>query len=101
VTAAVINGGHAVDNGLSPLKDAIYLETVQSGSNNPYINIIVARTEDKDNPVYQEIVKAFQTDEVAKVIESAYQGAYCTVSTQFFRYIFCVLVDLLSNFRQS
>lgn len=76
VTAAIINGGHAVDAGLSPEKDAIYLETQQPGSQNPYINIIVARTEDKDNPLYTEIVKLFQSDEVAKVIADTYHGAY-------------------------
>lgn len=76
VAAAVINGGHAVDNGLSPTKDAIYLETVQEGSDNPYINIIVARTADKDNPLYQKVVSYFRSDEVAKVLEDTYHGAY-------------------------
>lgn len=76
VAAAIINGGHAVDNGLVPEKDAIYLETVTEGSDNPYINIIVARTADKDNEVYQRIVEAYQTDEVAEVIKEAFQGAY-------------------------
>ena len=76
VAAAIINGGHAVDNGLFPQKDAIYLETVTEGDDNPYINIIVARTEDKDNAVYQKVVEAYRTEAVAKVIEDAYKGAY-------------------------
>ena len=76
VAAAIINGGHAVDNGLFPESDAIYLETVAEGSDNPYINIIVARTVDKDNEVYQKIVKAYHTEEVAKVIQEAFKGAY-------------------------
>ncbi len=76
VAAAIINGGHAVDNGLFPEVDAIYLETVTEGSDNPYINIIVARTEDKDNAVYQKVVEAYRTEAVAKVIEEAYKGAY-------------------------
>ncbi len=76
VAAAIINGGHAVDNGLVPETDAIYLETVAEGSDNPYINIIVARTEDKDNEVYQRIVEAYQSDEVADVIKEAFKGAY-------------------------
>ena len=76
VAAAIINGGHAVDNGLVPETDAIYLETVAEGSDNPYINIIVARTEDKENEVYQRIVEAYQTDEVADVIKEAFKGAY-------------------------
>lgn len=76
VAAAIINGGHAVDNGLYPQEDAIYLETVQEGSDNPYINIIVARTADKDNALYQKVVEAYRTPEVAEVIKEAYKGAY-------------------------
>ncbi|MGE5629947.1 MAG: MetQ/NlpA family ABC transporter substrate-binding protein [Caulobacteraceae bacterium] len=76
VAAAIINGGHAVDAGLSPQTDAIYLETVAEGSDNPYINIIVARTEDKDKEVYKKVVDAFRTDEVAEVIKTTYKGAY-------------------------
>lgn len=76
VAAAVINGGHAVDNGLNPTEDAIYLESVQEGGDNPYINIIVARTADKDNALYLKVVEDFQSDEVAQVIENTYKGTY-------------------------
>lgn len=76
VAAAIINGGHAIDAGLSPLTDAIYLEKVVQGSDNPYINIIVARTEDKDKELYKKVVDAFRTDEVAEVIKTVYKGAY-------------------------
>ena len=76
VAAAVINGGHAVDNGLNPEKDSIYLEKTEDGADNPYVNIIVARIEDKDNENYQKVVKAFQSDDVKKVIEDPYKGAY-------------------------
>ncbi len=76
VAAAIINGAHARDHGLTPSKDAIYLETVQEGSDNPYINVLVARTADKDNAIYQKVIKAFQTDETVRVLEEEYQGAY-------------------------
>ena len=76
VAAAVINGGHAVDNGLNPKTDSIYLEKVEDGVDNPYVNVIVARSEDKDNETYKKIVKAFQSDDVKKVIEDTYKGAY-------------------------
>ncbi len=76
VAVAVINGGHAVDNGLNPQKDSLYLEEVTEGSDNPYINVIAVRTADKDNALYQKIVEYFRSDEVAKVIEEAYKGAY-------------------------
>ena len=76
VAAAIINGGHAVDHGLNPEADSIYLEEVSGESDNPYINILVARTSDKDNEVYLRIVEALQTDEIAEVISEAYNGAY-------------------------
>lgn len=76
VAAAVINGGHAVDNGLNPKTDSIFLEKVEDGVDNPYVNIIVARSEDKDNEIYKKIVKAYQSDDVKKVIEEVYKGAY-------------------------
>lgn len=76
VTAAIINGGHAVDNGLYPQEDSIYLEEVGENSDNPYINIIVARTEDVDNENYKKLVESYRTEEVAKVIEEVYKGAY-------------------------
>lgn len=76
VAAAIINGGHAVDAGLFPQTDAIYLETVAQGSDNPYINIVVARTADKDKALYKKVVDAYRSDEVAEVIKTAYKGAY-------------------------
>ena len=76
VAAAIINGGHAVDNGLFPQEDAIYLETVQEGSDNPYINVIAARTADKDNELYKKVVDTYRSDAVAEVIKEVYKGAY-------------------------
>ena len=66
----------AVINGLNPKEDAIFLESVEEGSDNPYVNIIVARTADKDNELYKKVVDYFRTPEVAKVIEDTYKGAY-------------------------
>src|SRR5574344_1059758 len=76
VAAAVINGGHAVDNGLIPSEDAIFLEKVAKGSDHPYINVIVARTEDKDDKLLNHIVELYRTPEVAAVIAEKYNGAY-------------------------
>jgi len=82
VTAAMINSGHAVDNGLIPSQDAIYLEPVAEGADNPYINVIVARTEDKDNEDFKKVVAAYQTDEVIKVIEEVSKGSSIPVWTK-------------------
>lgn len=76
VGAAIINGAHAVDHNLNPQNDAIFLETVSEGSDNPFINILAVRTVDKDNEVYQKVLKAFQSEETKKVLEETYKGAY-------------------------
>lgn len=74
VPLAVINSGVATDAGLIPSEDAIVLEIVKSGDN-PYINVIVARTADKDNAAYKRIVDLYQTDEVAAIIEEDSKGS--------------------------
>lgn len=74
VPLAVINSGVARDAGYIPSKDAIVLEEAQPGEN-PYINIIVARTEDKDNEVYRRIVEIYQTDATKAVIEEDSKGS--------------------------
>lgn len=82
--AAVINGGNAWTAGLNPKTDAIFTEDVNPETNPgvaDLVNVIVARTADKDNPVYQKIVAAYQTDEVAKTLEESYDGAYIPVWT--------------------
>ncbi len=44
--ACTINGTYATQIGLSPSKDALIIESQGSDGNNPYVNIIVARTAD-------------------------------------------------------
>lgn len=72
--AAIINGGNAFTAGLNPKNDAIFVEDLDDVSH--LVNVIAARTEDKDNEVYQKIVAAYHSDEVQKTIEEAYDGAF-------------------------
>lgn len=74
VPLAVINSGVAIDAGFIPTQDAIVLEDVKPGEN-PYINIIVARTEDKDNEIYKRIVEIYQTDATKAVIQEDTKGS--------------------------
>lgn len=74
VPLAVINSGVARDAGFIPSQDAIVLEEGKPGEN-PYINIIVARTEDKDNEVYNRIVELYQTDATKVIIEEDSKGS--------------------------
>ncbi|MDR2419110.1 MAG: MetQ/NlpA family ABC transporter substrate-binding protein [Treponema sp.] len=68
VAAAVVNSNFVVDGGGVPAQDAIFIKPIDQVSDKPYINIVAARIKDKDNPVYQKVVAAFQTPEVARVI---------------------------------
>lgn len=72
---ATINCTYAVPAGLDPNKDGLLTETQEVGSDNPFINVIVARTEDKDNPDYQTIVKAYQSQLVAEYILEKNSGS--------------------------
>lgn len=77
--AAVINGGNAFTAGFNPSVDAIFTEDVDPETNpnvSDLINVIVARTADKDNEVYKKVVEAFQTDEVREAILENYDGAF-------------------------
>lgn len=77
--AAIINGGNAFTAGLNPLTDSIFTEDVNPETNEAVpelINVIAARTADKDNETYKKVVEAYQSDETAKTIEEEYQGAF-------------------------
>lgn len=74
VDAAVINGGLAVDAGLDPRKDTIFVEEMGE-SIAPYINYVVARPEDKDNELYKKVVSYYQTDEVDELLQELYKGS--------------------------
>ena len=74
--ASTINGTYAVPFGLVPSKDALIIEKQSEGGDNPYVNIIVARTTDKDNPTYLTIVEAFQTQLVAQYLLEKYTETF-------------------------
>lgn len=76
VDAAVINGGFALDAGLSPLNDAIFHDDPTYYTTKAYVNVIAARSADKDNELYKEIVKAYQTDRTKNIYANDFQGLY-------------------------
>ena len=69
--ASAINTNYAVQAGLVPTKDAIAIED----ANNPYANLLAVRTADKDKPWVAKLVKAFQSPEVKKLVESSFNGS--------------------------
>ncbi|AMC92560.1 hypothetical protein AOC36_00685 [Erysipelothrix larvae] len=74
VDLGVINGSVANDAGLS-LSDALFKEAVDVESENPFINVIAVRTEDKDNPGILRLAELFRSDAVKEIIETETKGA--------------------------
>ncbi|MGD7048889.1 MetQ/NlpA family ABC transporter substrate-binding protein [Rossellomorea marisflavi] len=72
VAASIINNGIAVDAGFNPVKDSIFHE---DDTATPYINIIAARTEDRDNKTLKKIVELYQEEDTADFIEKEYNGS--------------------------
>jgi D-methionine transport system substrate-binding protein len=69
--AASINTDYAVKNGLTPTKDAIALEDRQG----PYANLIAVREKDKNQPWVKTLVRAYQSEDVRKFIDTQFKGA--------------------------
>lgn len=74
--ACTINGTYATSYNLSPSKDALIIEKQDEGEDNPYVNILVARTADKDNETYQKIIDAYHSQTVAQYLLEKYSEAY-------------------------
>ncbi len=72
---AVINNGVAVEAGLL-LKDAIVHENETA---KPFINVIVAKPEDKDKDILKEIVEIYQRKETADFVSEVSKGNYIPV----------------------
>ena len=72
VDAAVINTNLAIDAGLSPKDDAIFMEPLNDNSS-PYINYVVARAEDKDNELYKKVASYYRTPEVKALNDELYE----------------------------
>lgn len=68
---AIINTNYALEAGLDPTKDAIFIEE----KDNPYANILVARPDNKDSEAIQKLAKALTSDDVKQFIEKEYKGA--------------------------
>ena len=71
VDLALINTNYALEAKLNPEKDALVIE----GSDSPYVNILVARPDDKESADMQKLVAALHTPEVKAFILEKYKGA--------------------------
>jgi D-methionine transport system substrate-binding protein len=71
VDLALINTNYALAAGLSPVKDALLIEDKDS----PYVNFLVSRPDNKDDPRVQKLAAALTSPEVKAFIEKNYGGA--------------------------
>ncbi|WP_409307408.1 lipoprotein NlpA [Pectobacterium sp. B1J-3] len=70
VTVAIISTTYIQQTGLTPTKDGIFIEDKES----PYVNIIVARENNKDAENVSKFIKAYESDEVAQAAETIFNG---------------------------
>jgi D-methionine transport system substrate-binding protein len=71
VDAALINTNYALEAKLNPEKDALAIE----GSDSPYVNILVARPDNKDSEDMKKLAAALHSAEVKQFITEKYKGA--------------------------
>ena len=71
VDLALINTNYALEAGLNPSEDALVIE----GSESPYVNILVARPDNKDSEAMQKLANALKSDAVKDFIMEKYEGA--------------------------
>lgn len=72
VAAAGINSNYVLDAGLDPRGLAVELEDPEDKT---WVNWVVARGENVDDPALAELEEYYHTDEVREFIEDTYKGA--------------------------
>ncbi|WP_312505029.1 MetQ/NlpA family ABC transporter substrate-binding protein [Lysinibacillus sp.] len=71
VDVAAINTNFALEAGINPKEDSILLESTDS----PYVNYIVVRAENENDPTIKKFVEAYQSEEVRQFIEEEFKGS--------------------------
>lgn len=70
IALAVINTTYASQINLTPTKDGIFIEDKDS----PYVNLLVAREDNKDAENVKKFVQAYQSDEVNAAANKIFNG---------------------------
>ncbi|OHU18901.1 methionine ABC transporter substrate-binding protein [Mycobacteroides franklinii] len=79
IDGAVINNTYLAQSDIDP-KSALYADDPTSPGAEPYINVIVARAEEKDNPTYQKLVDVFHSPAVTEAYAKESKGTQLTVT---------------------
>lgn len=73
---AIINSGLAVDAGLIPTQDSIFLEDYKDPAKQIYVNIVACLKENANSETLKDLVENYyQTPETAKIIEEVTKGS--------------------------
>lgn len=70
VDLAIINTTYASQIDLLPTRDGLFVEDKDS----PYVNLVVAREDNKDAEKVKQFVQAYQSDEVYKAAQELFKG---------------------------
>ncbi|ADM99794.1 MetQ/NlpA family lipoprotein [Dickeya dadantii] len=70
IALAIINTTYASQINLTPAKDGLFVEEKDS----PYVNLLVAREDNKDAENVKKFVKAYQSDEVNQAALKVFNG---------------------------
>ncbi|MDZ9050811.1 MetQ/NlpA family lipoprotein, partial [Escherichia coli] len=70
VDVAIISTTYIQQTGLSPVHDSVFIED----KNSPYVNILVAREDNKNAENVKEFLQSYQSSEVAKAAETIFNG---------------------------
>lgn len=71
VDIAAINTNYALEADLNPTEDALFIEDKDS----PYVNILVTRPDNQNDPAIQKLVEALQSPQTEAFINETYKGA--------------------------
>ena len=69
----VINSNYAIDNELNPLEDSIAIE---SGEDNPYVNVIAVRSGDEDREEIKALLEVLNSQEIKDFFLNNIKGQY-------------------------
>lgn len=75
VDFAVINGNYALQAGLNANTDGLAQEDDFSDVAQTYVNVLVVKEGNEDNPAVQALAEALQSDEIKAFMEETYAGA--------------------------
>lgn len=71
---AVINTNYAIEAGMIPARDALFIESKES----PYVNVVVVREQENDRPEFTILMESYNSDAVRSFVEERYKGALIT-----------------------